>query len=265
MRTLSLAAGTVLDVGPADAVDVAADAGFSAVGIWFDAATWSDAVADEVRARAMDRAVDLLDIEPIMLVPADSSASDHGEAIVDAAMRIGARHILVASRDADGGRVADRLCGLSRRLAGTDIRLVLEFLPILGVRTLPQALSILALAADPRLGVLVDSLHLSRAGHHPADLAAIDPHLLPYLQVCDAPAMPADPSITTLLHEALHGRLLPGDGVLPISELLATIPDVPISLELRSEALRVGYPQPVDRARAVRVAMEHVLGGGVVA
>ncbi len=259
MRTISLAAGTVLDVGPADAVDVAADAGFAAVGIWFDASTWTDAVAEDVRARAERRGLTILDIEPVMLVPEGSSASDNGETIVDAAMRIGARNILVASRDGDDARVAARLRVLADRLDGTDIRLVLEFLPILGVRTLPQARSIVRAADHPRLGVLVDNLHLSRAGHQPRDLVAVDPHLLPYVQVCDAPAAPADTTMPTLLHEALHGRLLPGDGALPISEFLTVVPDVPISMELRSESLRTAFPDPVDRARAVRTSMERVL------
>ncbi len=259
MRTISLAAGTILDVGPADAVDVAADAGFPAVGIWFDATTWTDAVADDVRARAERRGLIILDIEPIIMLPEGSSGSDNGEAIVDAALRIGARNILVASRDPDEGRVAERLRVLAQRLEGSDIRLVLEFLPIMAVRALPQALSIVRAADRQCLGVLVDNLHLSRAGHQPGDLAAIDARLLPYIQVCDAPAAPADTTIPTLLHEALHGRLLPGDGSLPISELLAVVPDVPLSMELRSESLRNAFPDPVERARAVRTATERVL------
>ncbi len=259
MRTISLAAGTVLDVGPVQTVDVAADAGFTSVGIWFDASTWTDAVADDVRTRADCRGLSILDIEPIMLMPAGSSAADNGEAIVDAAIRIGARNILVASRDTDNRRVADRLRVLAGRLDGTDVRLVLEFLPILGVRTLPQALSIVASADHPCLGVLVDNLHLSRAGHVPTDLASVDAHLLPYLQVCDAPAVPVDAAPVALLYEALHGRLLPGEGGLPIAELLVVVPDVPLSLELRSEALRTSYPDPVERARAVRLSMQHLL------
>ena len=262
MRTISLAAGTILDVGPADAVDVAADAGFVSVGIWFDASTWTDAVADDVRARAAQRGLIILDIEPIIMVPQGSSGSDHGEAIVDAARRVGARNILVASRDPDDARVAERLRVLAQRLEGSDIRLVLEFLPIMAVRTLPQALAIVQAADHPRLGVLVDNLHLSRAGHQPGDLAAVDPHLLPYIQICDAPAAPVDTTIPTLLHEALHGRLLPGDGSLPIGEILAVVPDVPISMELRSESLRTAFPDPVERARSVRLSMERVLTTG---
>ncbi len=265
MRTLSLAAGTILDVDPATAVDVAADAGFASVGIWFDAATWSDAVADEVRRRSVARGVSILDIEPVMLMPAGSGAVDHGDAIVDAALRVGARNVLVASRDTDDERVAQRLRELAERLDRSaadgvaEVRIVLEFLPILGVRTLPQALAIIAAADHPRIGLLVDSLHLSRAGHLPAHLDGVAPRLMPYLQVCDAPAVPHDASIPALLHEALHARLLPGDGGLPIAALLAAVPDVPISLELRSQQLREDYPDAVERARVVRLAMQRVL------
>jgi sugar phosphate isomerase/epimerase len=148
---------------------------------------------------------------------------------------------------------------LSSRLDGTDIRLVLEFLPILGVRTLPQALAIVTAADDPRVGVLVDSLHLARAGHTPADLATVDPQLLPYLQLCDATAAAPDGTTGGLMHEALHGRLLPGQGALPLGELLAMVPHVPISLELRSQSLRALYPDAADRARAVRHAMNAVM------
>ena len=259
MRTVSLAAGTILDVAPADAVDVAAEAGYTSVGIWFDPAVWTNAVGDDVRTRASQQGITVLDIEPIMLVPAGGSSPDHGEAIVDAAMRIGARNILVASRDTDDARVARRLSELSSRLDGTDIRLVLEFLPVLGVRTLPQALAIVKAADDPRLGVLVDSLHLARAGHAPIDLATVDPLLLPYLQLCDAPATAPDDTTGGLLHEALHGRLLPGQGALPLGELLAVVPHVPISLELRSQSLMALYPDAVDRSRAVRLSMEVVM------
>ena len=44
-RLLSLAAGTVLDLQPPEAVGVAADAGFGAVGVWYDSDSWSAARA----------------------------------------------------------------------------------------------------------------------------------------------------------------------------------------------------------------------------
>jgi sugar phosphate isomerase/epimerase len=254
-RTLSLAAGTILEVDPVDAVRVAEESGFPAIGIWYDADTWTDQRAHDVR-RALDNSpVVALDMEPIML----TSDGDHGNAIVDAAQIVGAQNILVASRDTDIGRVGNRLSELADRLGDSSIRLVLEFLPILGIRTLPDALAAVGVAENSNVGVLIDSLHLARAGHSPTDLRGLDPHLFPYVQLCDAPHEIADPSMKSRLHEALHGRLLPGDGELPLHDLLAAVPNVPISLELRSEKLRTDYPDPVERAKALHNATTRFL------
>jgi hypothetical protein len=93
-------------------------------------------------------------------------------------------------------------------------------------------------------------LHLSRSGGSPADLAAVDPALLPYLQVADAPAaVPVD--LASLVDEARYGRLLPGEGVLPIRDVIEAVPMVPLSFELRSRLLHQTYPDAVDRAVAV--------------
>lgn len=256
-RLVSLAAGTILDVDPATGVDVAASAGFPAVGVWFDPGLWSSTVVRGIRHRLDGTGVVALDVEPVMISPPGDGrgAPDHGEAIVDGAVELGARFVLVASRDADVGRVADRVAELSSRVRGSGVRLVLEFLPILGIRTLDEALAVVERTGDGEVGVLVDVLHLARSGATPADLARVDPHRLPYLQLCDAPATPEDGSVGGLLHEALHRRLLPGDGELPLDDVLRTVPDVPVSLEMRSRPLVAAFPDPVDRARAVLASL----------
>jgi sugar phosphate isomerase/epimerase len=97
-------------------------------------------------------------------------------------------------------------------------------------------------------GILIDNLHLSRSGGSVAQLAALDPARFPYLQIADAPAqVPTEPM--ALLDEAINGRLLPGQGALPIDELLAAVPHVPLSFEVRSRDLRDGFTDPVERAR----------------
>ena len=246
-RLLSLAAGTLPEFGPAETVDAAAAAGFPAVGVWFDPATWSPQVLRSVAARLDHHGLVVLDVEPVML----GSADDHGEAIVDAAIELGAQHVLVASREADNGAVADRLATLAGRVEGSAVTLVLEFLPALGVRTFAQANAIVDQVAHPGVGVLVDALHLARAGETPEVLRAAPSGRLPYLQLCDAGAPPDDLSPMGLIREALHGRLLPGEGQLPLDDLLAAVPAVPISFEVRSAWLRDTFPDPVARARAV--------------
>ena len=65
-RLLSLAAGVQPDVAPPDMVTVAHDAGWPAVGIWFDGKTWTDSTSREVRQRLDNTGVVALDIEPII-------------------------------------------------------------------------------------------------------------------------------------------------------------------------------------------------------
>jgi sugar phosphate isomerase/epimerase len=107
--------------------------------------------------------------------------------------------------------------------------------------------------------VLVDSLHFARSGGTPTDLIDIAPHLLPYLQIADATAAPRDSSPSGLRDEALHGRLLPGRGDLPLGDVLAAVPQVPLSLELRSRQLMIDQPDPLQRASAVLAAMKSVV------
>lgn len=252
VRLLSLAAGTVLDLAPADAVDAAAAAGFRAVGLWFDPETWTDATTRAVAARLGATGITALDIEPVIL----GRGSDAGERLVAAAAELGVANILVASGPASLRDVVDRLGALAECAAGVvGLTLALEFLPIFTVATLAEAMAVVDEVAAPNVGVLIDTLHLARSGGSPADVLAYEPGRLPYLQLADAPAT-GPTTVTDLRDEALHGRLLPGSGELPLRELLAAVPGVPVSVELRSRALMERYRDPVERAVAVRIACE---------
>ena len=254
-RLLSLAAGTILDVAPHEASHVAAAAGWPAVGIWFDAATWTHKTSVSVSAALRDTGVVALDMEPVIFSP----DGDPGEALIDAAADIGARHVLVASRLPVSPAVVERFGALCDRAAAAHITLVLEFLPIFAIRSLAEALSVVNDAGRANAGVLVDTLHLARSGGTPADLAVIDPARLPYLQLADAPAVPPDATLRGLLYEAIDARLLPGDGELPLVDVLRMVPHVPVSVELRSAALRTTYVDPVERARVVLAATNAVV------
>jgi sugar phosphate isomerase/epimerase len=220
--------------------------------VWYDSSTWSDIVCRDVAQRLGDTGLAALDIEPVIFGRGDH----HGAAVIDAAAALGARFLLVASGPAERSEVVDQLGALGD-LAAThapDLTLVLEFLPIFSVATLADAAGIVTELDRPNLGVLVDTLHLARSGGMPADLAGYDRAMFPYLQLADATAAPADATLAGLREEALHGRLLPGDGELPLSDALDALPGVPISVELRSRHLCDTYPDPVERARLVLAA-----------
>ncbi len=153
-RLVSLAAGTVLDVDPAQAVDVAADAGFGAVGLWFDPATWTRAVSTAVARRLRATSLAALDIEPVIL----GRGEDPGDALVDTAGELGVRHVLVASGPAERGAVVQRFGELCERAAPAGVVVVLEFLPIFTIGTLAAAVAVVEEVGHPNGGVLIDTL-----------------------------------------------------------------------------------------------------------
>ena len=56
----------------------------------------------------------------------------------------------------------------------------------------------------------------------------------------------------TILEEAVDGRLMPGEGALPLRRLLAALPEtLPIAPEVRAKWLREKYPAAADRAREI--------------
>lgn len=251
-RLLSLAAGVCPETGPADFVAACADAGWQACGIWFDAASWTDTVASDVRRRLDDTGLIALDLEPVFVTP----DGDHGERMIEAAATVGAGNLLVVSRGVDDDRFAERFGELCDVAAPHGIGCSLEFMRFMSIRDLPHTLAVLDAVDRPNAAVLVDNLHLARTGGTVADVAAIAANRLPYIQLCDAPAVAPD----DLYVEAIDERLLLGDGELPIAELVATLPErTALSMEIRSAALRSAHRDPTERARRVLETSRRVL------
>jgi sugar phosphate isomerase/epimerase len=75
-------------------------------------------------------------------------------------------------------------------------------------------------------------------------------------QLCDAPMTRPD-GTDALIAEARGGRLLPGDGELPLLNLLKALPEhTVLSVELPSVSDK---RPPLDRARAIRAATSTLL------
>lgn len=251
-RLVSIAAGVHPDLDPARMVEVAASAKWPACGIWFDADTWTEATTHDVKRRLDDTGVVALDLEPV--IPA-ADHDDHGERVIEAAAAIGARHVLFTSRLPDLSATISRFATLCDIAKGCGVTLVCEFLPIFPLRSLAMANDVVSRLPVDVAGILVDNLHLSRSGGTIDEVREIDVHRFPYLQIADAVAN-GPSEFSALLDEALNGRLLPGDGALPIEELLAAVPLVPLSFEVRSRALRDGFTDPVERARHLLMSAE---------
>jgi sugar phosphate isomerase/epimerase len=259
MRPLSLASGTLPEFDPVAVVHAAAGAGFDACGIWFDPATWRHATTRDLKQAFRASNVFPLEIEVIML--GDPKDTDDHHRLLDAGAEVGATDAIVVSHVADPAHCADLMEPLCAYAHRRDINLCLEFLPIFAIKDLAGALEVLARVDRRNAKLLIDPLHLARAGSAPAALADVDEDLFSFAQFCDAPAEP--PGTATyddLLDEALNGRVNPGVGGLPLEDLLDRLPPtIPLSLELRSRALRDAFPDAVERARNVYAATRQFL------
>ncbi len=259
---LSLAAGVLPEFEPPEVVSAAAAAGFDMVGVWFDAETWSAARAREVRRQLDGTGVVALDMEPIFVTP----DGDHGERLINAAAAVGARNVLTVSRGLEPARFADRFAGLCDHASPTGITVVVEPTLLYSVSTLAEAQQVVALAGRPNGAILADNLHLDRAGGEPLEqLRGVDPALLPYAQICDAPTRLPDSSRAGLLGDARDGRLLLGEGGLPVREFVDALPaGIPLSLEIRSRQLHKRYPDAAERAAAVYDNATRFLAGSMI-
>ncbi len=253
---LSLAAGVLPEFSPEQTVAAAAAGGWPATGIWYDPKTWTPATTIAVRDRAADAGLAILDIEVIWLKSGPDDPAHF--AAIDAGAEIGARNVLIVSSEDDAGRAAAKLNRLGHHAAAAGMRACLEFAAFTTVGSIASATALLDTADCDNLGLLIDPLHLARTGGSPSDLAAVDPQRFPYAQFCDAPAHGPPPSdVPEIIREALDLRLMPGDGALPLDDLLAALPPAtPLSVELRSAELRNDHPDAADRAQALLAATQ---------
>ncbi len=261
MNRISLASGVVPEFGPVDTIKAAAVGGFDAVGLWIEPPSWTAETTRDCAARLVDAGLELLDVEVVWLKPGAADA-DHLRCI-DIGVELGARNVLVVSSDPDMGATATKFAQLCEHARPAGMRVALEFGLFTEVRTIADALAVLDRVDDPTAALLIDPLHLARSGGVPADVARVDPRRLPYAQLCDAPAVgasPADPD--AILVEAIDGRMQTGEGSLPLAALVDALPrDLPLSIELRSKALRDAYPDAGERAAATARATRAFLTG----
>jgi sugar phosphate isomerase/epimerase len=261
-RSIGLAALTVLDLSPPDQVRVAAETGYSHVGLRLIPATPEEVrhpvVGDTPMVRDVERllaatGIKVLDAEIFRLTP-QTRIADFEPALATAA-RLGARHILVAGNDADESRLRDSFAGLCEAASGYGLNACLEPMPWTSVPTVAAARRITA-TAHPSCGVLIDAIHFFRADNRLREIAMIPPGQLHYMQLCDAPAeIPSDTD--ELIRQARSDRLFPGDGDLDLRGLLHALPlDIPVSLEI-PVAQKM---DPLPRARLAIEAARRFLG-----
>jgi sugar phosphate isomerase/epimerase len=156
---------------------------------------------------------------------------------LDLFAELGTPRINTVSMDPDFTRTCDEFAGLAEMCATRGLRITTELAPSLTIKDLPTALAALKHIGRPEFRLLIDTMHITRSGSRPADIAALDPALIDYVQICDAPRVPA---ITSYFEESMFERMVPGEGELGLRDWLRVLPkDRVYALEVpqRSAAL----------------------------
>lgn len=166
----------------------------------------------------------------------------------DLMAKLGAEAAAAVSMEADPNRALDEMTILADLAAERGMIFLFEFAPPHTFNTLQQALDAVRKLGRDNTRLLIDSMHLFRTGGSATEIAKLPAGTVGYMQLSDAP-LTGDGSDYYL--EASFERKIPGEGELPLTELLRALPsDIRIGLEVpMREALEASHHvrEPIDR------------------
>lgn len=154
--------------------------------------------------------------------------------------------------------LAEAFATACARAAEEGVNLAIEFVPGTGIPDMRTCLEVVRAADAANGGVCLDTWHYSRSGGTLEELTPEVMHWVLAFQVADrSPEQDLQPYVP------MRGRKLPGDGALPLAEIVrrlrAVRPEVPLGAEILSDQMDALGPQ----AGALRLAeaCRGLLGG----
>lgn len=138
---------------------------------------------------------------------------------LDVMRELGASMVNVVNLDGDESRALDRIIAFTEQARARELNVVFEFLADQPFGSVPRAAA-MARQVGNGFKLVIDMMHVIRSGGLAADLAALEPEIVGYIQVCDAP----------LAREANYGdasanqRMPIGEGEFPILDMLNALP-----------------------------------------
>lgn len=261
---LSLSWLTVRGAHPLEHIDAAIAGRFNAVGLRLVPPTPGDplvpVVGDEVLIRSIlaklaDTGMEVLDVETVWIGP--DIDIDALRPAMEVARRLGCRNLLSMGNDDDIARLTDHFAELCAVAAEYGLDVGMEFAAYTKVPTIQAAHRLVVAAGQSNGRVLIDALHFARSGGTPDQIAALDPARLAYCQLADARG-PRPSSNEGLMAEARGGRYLPGEGELPLAQLVDSLPaGLPMGVEAPC-ADHEGLPV-IERGRLAGLAAHRFL------
>lgn len=231
---------SVFGLDPVSQVRLAADLGCGHISTGLGPAPWNPyhfapwslrddpALRRETIAAMRDTGVSISLAEGFAVRPGQAMADKAGD--MDLMAELGARGFGAVCMEPDAARAAGEFAALVAMAGERRMLATIEFAPCQVIATLGQAVELVRTLDQPHFRVLIDSMHFFRSGGRLDQIAALDPALIGYAQLCDVPLAPPHDDY---LREAMFERLAPGEGELPLARFVAALPaDIPIGLEL---------------------------------
>lgn len=250
---LELCCMTVRQASLPELITVASESGFDAVTTtpWlYQQAGCTDG---ELRRRLDDGGVRLTYVDGLVTaLPGtptrpDAATEDECYRIADALGAAAVNVVHIGGIPMPIPELAEALGAVCERAARRGLDIVVEFVPETGIADLATALELVQAVGAANLGIVLDTWHLARSG---GDAKAVlgAKEWIRALQVSDRRrAQDLEPYVP------MCGRLLPGEGELPLAEVvspvLASHRSVPLGIEVISDEMRA-LPASAAAARA---------------
>jgi sugar phosphate isomerase/epimerase len=247
-------------------LDAAQDAGFDGVSIW--TAHHDFAVADGMTSEGYfeyhgERGLSVPVSEVILeFASADADAIvDASAHVLDVSAQAGASYVIAACLEPEVGPIADVARGLALvcdLAADRGLQVSLEFMATAAVATLRMALDVIEAADRDNLGLVLDLWQWFRQPGGPdlPRLRSVPRERVHVLQLNDAHG--CGPNLTS----AEQGlRLLPGDGVVDIAEVLQVLDEIGADPMIISEVFssELSALEPTENAQRQYAAARAVL------
>jgi sugar phosphate isomerase/epimerase len=257
MSRLGIELLSVFGLNPVEHVRLAADLGCGHVSTGLTMAPWNphgyatwslkeDSALRREMVRAMREHSVTISLGEGFGIRPGRDVRDRDEDI-DIMAELGARGLGAINMEPDVERARDQLAQLTEMAAACGLLTTLEFAPGQPGGSLPEALATVRYVDQPHFRLNLDAMHFFRSGGTVADIAALDPSLIGYAQLCDVPLTPVEPDY---MREAMFERRAPGQGELPLAEFVASLPkDIPIGLEVPDLARAEAGVPPIERLR----------------
>jgi sugar phosphate isomerase/epimerase len=185
--------------------------------------------------------------EGFVVQPGTSLLDDR--ASLDLMSELGATRVNAVTMDPDLNRSFDQFAAFAELAAQRGMETTMEFAKSLALSDLDTALSAVRHVGRPDFRLLIDTMHVARSGSTAADLAAVDPRFIGYIQLSDSTVRQRG----VTYRDDSSDRAVPGQGELPLVDLLLALPaGLPVGVE---SPMRSRAAQGLSVQESARLAM----------